>query len=75
LKGLQGHSSALEALTRRAQTIKNEAEGLKIVGDIAQKPIDQKAEIDAIRKSVSQPDTSGETALQRLQRLSGKAAA
>ncbi|MES2297255.1 MAG: hypothetical protein V4582_09445 [Pseudomonadota bacterium] len=74
LKGLQGNSSALEALTRRAQTIKNEAEGMRIVADIAQKPLDQKAELDAIRKSVSQPDTAGESALERLKRLSAKAA-
>jgi hypothetical protein len=75
LKGLQGHSSALEALTRRAQTVKNEAEGMRIVADIAQKPLDQQAELDAIRKSVSQPDTAGESALERLKRLSAKAAA
>lgn len=75
LQGLQGSSSALEALTRRAQTVSNEAAGMKIVADIGQRPLDQAAEIDAIRKSVSQGDTAGETALQRLQRLSGKAPA
>jgi hypothetical protein len=75
LSGLQGHSSALEALTRRAQSISNEADGMRIVADIAQKPLDQKAEIDAIRKSVSAPETAGETALERLKRLSAKSAA
>lgn len=75
LKGLQGHSSALDALTRRAQTVSNEAAGMKIVADIAQKPLDQQAELDAIRKSVSQPDMAGETALERLKRLSAKSAA
>ncbi len=74
LSGLSGHSSALDALTRRAQTVSNEAAGMRIVADIAQKPLDQKAEIDAIRKSVSAPETAGESALQRLQRLSGKSA-
>ena len=44
----------------------------KIIADINQKPLDQKAELDAIRKSVSTADTTGETALQRLKRLSGK---
>jgi len=69
---LQGHSTALDALTRRAQSVSNEAAGMKIVADINQKPLDQAAEIDAIRKSVSQPDTQGETALERLKRLSSK---
>lgn len=75
LGGLQGQSSALNALTKRAQTVSNEAAGMRIVTDIAQKPLDQAAEIDAIRKSVAQEDTAGETALQRLRRLSGKTAA
>lgn len=74
LKGLQGNSSALEALTRRAQTVSNEAAGMRIVVDIAQKPIDQKAELDAIRQSVSAGDNAGESTLERLQRLSAKAA-
>jgi signal transduction protein with GAF and PtsI domain len=72
LKGLSGHSTALEALTRRAQSVSNEAAGLKIVADINQKPIDQAAEIDAIRKSVSQGNTAGESTLDRLKRLSAK---
>jgi hypothetical protein len=72
LGGLKSKSSALDALTRRAQKVANEAEGLKIIADINQKPLDQQAELDAIRKSVSQPDTTGETALERLKRLSGK---
>ncbi|CDG86047.1 hypothetical protein [Janthinobacterium agaricidamnosum] len=75
LQGLQGNSSALAALTRRAQTVSNEAAGMKIVADIGQRPIDQAAQIDAIRKSVSQGDQGAETALQRLQRLSGKSGA
>lgn len=72
LGGLKTKSSALDALTRRAQKVANEAEGLKILADINQKPLDQQAELDAIRKSVSQPETTGETALERLKRLSGK---
>lgn len=74
LNGLQGHSTALEALARRAQSVSNEAAGMKIVADIGQKPLDQAAEIESIRKSVSQPETQGETALERLKRLSGKSA-
>ena len=72
LGGLKTKSSALDALSRRAQKVANEAEGLKIIADINQKPLDQKAELDAIRKSVSSADTTGETALERLKRLSGK---
>lgn len=72
LSDMKGHSTALNALTRRAEKVTNEAAGLRIVADIGQKPLDQAAEIDAIRKSVAQADTSTETTLQRLQRLSGK---
>lgn len=74
LSSMHSHSSALNALTKRAQNVSNQAAGLRIVADIAQKPLDQAAEIDAIRKSVAQADTAGETTLQRLQRLSGKPA-
>ena len=71
LKGLGGQSTALSALTKRAQTVSNQAAGLKIVADIGQKPVDQAAEIDAIRKSVQQANTVGESPLDRLKRLSG----
>ncbi|SHG64667.1 hypothetical protein [Massilia sp. CF038] len=70
LSGMKGNSTALNALTRRAQKVSSEAEGLRIVADIGQKPLDQKAELDAIRKSVAQDDKAGETALERLKRLS-----
>ncbi|HEY0064462.1 MAG TPA: hypothetical protein VGC21_20265 [Telluria sp.] len=70
LSGMKGNSTALNALTRRAQKVSTEAEGLRIVADIGQKPLDQKAELDAIRKSVAQDDKSGESALERLKRLS-----
>ena len=75
LSGVQAGSTALNALTKRAQSVSNEAAGLRIVADIGQKQLDQQAELDAIRKSVSQPDNAGETALERLKRLSGKSAA
>ena len=70
LSGMKGNSTALNALTRRAQAVSNEAEGLRIVADIGQKPLDQQAELDAIRKSVSQESSAGESALERLKRLS-----
>jgi chromosome segregation ATPase len=72
LSGMRGNSTALSALTKRAQTVSNEAAGMRIVADIGQKPLDQQAEIDAIRKSVSQPQNGNESALERLKRLSGK---
>ena len=72
LSGIKGQSSALNALTRRAQTVSNQAAGLRIVADIGQKPLDQAAEIEAIRKSVAQADTVGETTMERLKRLSTK---
>ena len=72
LSGMQGNSTALSALTKRAQAVSNEAAGMRIVADIGQKPLDQQAEIDAIRKSVSQPASGTESALERLKRLSGK---
>jgi len=75
LTGMQGNSTALSALTRRAAAVGNQAAGLRIVADIGQKPLDQQAELDAIRKSVSQPDNAGESALERLKRLSAKAPA
>ena len=72
LSGMRGNSSALNALTRRAQVISNEAAGLKIVTDIGQRPYEQAAELEAISKSVSQPALANESALARLQRLSGQ---
>lgn len=74
LSGMKGNSSALSALSRRAEKVSNEAAGMKIVADIAQKPMDQAAEIDAIRKSVIHGDNAGESVTERLKRLSAKAA-
>lgn len=72
LSGLKTKSSALGALAKKAEKINNEAEGLKIITGINQKPLDQQAELDAIRKSVNEP--KAESALERLQRLSNKVA-
>lgn len=75
LSGMRGNSSALNALTRRAQAISNEAAGMKIVTDIGQRPLEQAAQIEAIRQSVRQPAPGNESALARLQRLAGPPAA
>lgn len=72
LSGLKTSSSALEALTKKAKKLNNQAEGLKIVTDIHQKPLDQKAELDAIRDSVAKGNVESESAIERLRRLSGK---
>jgi hypothetical protein len=74
LSGMRGNSSALNALTRRAQAISNDAAGMKIVADIGQRPYEQAAELEAIRNSVNQPGAGSESALSRLQRLSGQQA-
>lgn len=73
LSGIRGQSTALNALTKRAEKVANEAAGMRIVADIAQKPLDQAAEIDAIRRSVASNAANSESTLQRLQRLSGQA--
>lgn len=70
LNNLKGSSTALGALAKKAQRVSNEAESLKIISEIQQKPLDQRAEIDAIRKSVSADAEPAETTIQRLQRLS-----
>jgi hypothetical protein len=48
---------------------------MRIVADIGQKPLDQQAELAAIRKSVASDDKAGESALERLKRLSASKAA
>ena len=74
LAATMGHANALQLLSRRAPAVSSETSGLRIVADIGQKPLDQAAGINAIRRSVSQFQTAGETTLERLQRLSPKAA-
>lgn len=68
-------STALAALARRAQGLSDEAAGMKIVTDLQQKPIDQAADIDAIRRSVAQGTSATESTADRLRRLSNKPAA
>jgi hypothetical protein len=68
LKNLGGHSSALSALSKKAEKIKAEAEGMKIVSDIQQAPLNQAAELNALRASVNKP--MAESAADRLKRLS-----
>lgn len=72
LQGMGGSSSALAALTKRAAQVSAEAAGMKIVADINQAPIDQKNEVDEIRRSVASDATTTETTVERLRRLTAK---
>lgn len=65
-----GTSTALGALNKRTQRLTEQAAGMKIVTDLAQKPLDQANEIDEIRRSVAQGSGPAETTLERLRRLS-----
>ncbi|RYY74466.1 MAG: hypothetical protein EOO52_12950 [Gammaproteobacteria bacterium] len=74
LGGLKTKSTALDALTRRAQKVSDQAESLKIVSEINQRPIDRKAALDELRKSVASSESASETTLERLNRLATSAA-
>ena len=65
-----GTSTALGALNKRTQKLTEQAAGMKIVTDLAQKPLDQANEIDEIRRSVAQGSGAAETTMERLRRLS-----
>ncbi|KGV76372.1 hypothetical protein [Burkholderia pseudomallei] len=67
LKSISRHSTALDALSKQAQRAKEEADGMRIVADIQQKPIDDAAAVQALRDSVTSPPP--ESALERLKRL------
>jgi phosphomevalonate kinase len=67
LGAISTHSTALEALAKKAGKINAQAEGAAIVSQIGQKPIDEAKQIDDIRKSIN--PASVETAADRLQRL------
>lgn len=68
---ISGSSTALSALTQAATKAKTQAEGMKVVSDIQQKPIDDAAAVQALRDSVSKPQ--GESTLDRLRRLGAAA--
>ncbi|MHB8921642.1 MAG: hypothetical protein ACYC3A_11890 [Halothiobacillus sp.] len=67
LKGMSGSSTALDALTKKAQAISAQAEGDRIVADIGQRQTDHASEIDAIRKRAAAPQT--QSTADRLARL------
>lgn len=64
-----GSSSALGALQKRAANLRAQAEGMKIVTDIGNKPADDKAKLDALRKSVATGSTGTPSVADRLKAL------
>ena len=72
LSGIRGNSTAFDALTRRAQSVTDIAVGCQAAADSRHQRPDQAARVAAIGQSVSAFQTAGETALQRLRRLSAK---
>lgn len=76
LQGLRGGASpstGMGALQRRAEALRTQAEAMKVVTDIGNRPAEQRAKLDALRKSVEQP-AGGVSALERLRALSGSQA-
>lgn len=68
LHEIKGSATALQALSKKAAKLQNQADGKKLVNDITKKEEDKATAIDDIRKSVSQP--VAESALDRIKRLS-----
>ena len=73
--GLGKSSSALSALTRRADKLKTEADASKMLADIGQKSVDRVDAVAEARKAASgATEPAGESALDRLQRLTAQEA-
>lgn len=70
LNGLKQSSSALAALSKQADKVKANADGLKTLADVQQKPLDTAKQIQDIRSTVSV--SAGESPAQRLARIAGK---
>ena len=67
LSSLSGNTRALDALNKKAQALNSQAEGMKIVADIGDKPAQKAAEIDSIRQEVA--GVGKESTNDRLKRL------
>ena len=74
LPGITGNSAALDVHARRAQSLAHEAARVRLATGMEQQRLDHASRDAAIRKSISAFQTAGETALQRLQRLSARVA-
>lgn len=64
-----GSSSALGALQKRAADLRAQAEGMKVVTDVTNKPADDKAKLDALRKSVATGTVGTPSVADRLKAL------
>lgn len=73
LKGLSASTTALSALAKKASKVAAEAEGLKIVADIGQKPLDNQKAVEDLRTSLNDEDKQV-SAADRLARLTASAA-
>jgi hypothetical protein len=74
-QGLGDHSTAMQALTQKAEAMSSRAAGMKIVADLQQKPVDQANRLDAIRNMVATGGAPAESAADRLRRLTSTPAA
>lgn len=72
--GLGSASTALGALGKRAEQLRIQADATKIVADIGQKPLDRANAVEEARRIAAGTSTAGESAADRLRRLSSKAA-
>ena len=75
LSGMGSPSSAMAALQKRSEAMRDQAAGMKIVTDIGNKPADDKAKLDALRQSVAQGSVAGLSLADRLKALAGPTAA
>lgn len=74
--GMGGTSTALSALSKKAEKARVQADALAIQADIGQKPIDRHDAVEEARRIASGQNTgAGESAADRLRRLAGGAKA
>jgi chromosome segregation ATPase len=76
LRSLQGGggspTTAMSALQQRAANMKAQADAMKVVTDIGNRPAEAKASLDALRASVASGTTGTPSAMDRLKALSAK---
>ncbi len=74
LRSLQGaggvSNTAMSALQKRAENMKAQADAMKVVTDIGNRPAQAKADLDALRASVSSGTVGEPSAMDRLKALS-----
>jgi len=67
--GTGATNSAMAALQSRADKLRAQAAGMKVVTDIGQKPADDKAKLDALRRTVASGAAAPLSTLERLKAL------